>query len=91
MAAVSKLPLSTRFRVVGAASDSPEVRRLRYAFGKPGLRLHVKRPRSYEKYSEDDLLWTITRDDVEIQRDVSLDVLHFMAEDFGDRVGVRRR
>ncbi len=68
---------------MGAASDSPEARRLRYAFGKQGLRLRVQRPRSYEQYAEDDLLWTITRDDVAIQRDVSLDALHFMAEDFG--------
>jgi hypothetical protein len=76
---------------VTAASDRPEVRRLRYAFGKPGLRLRVKLPTSYEQYAEDNLPWTIARDDVEIQRDESLDVLHFMAEDFGDRVGTRRR
>ena len=68
---------------MGAASDSPAVRRLRYAFGKQGLRLSVQRPGSYQEYLEDDLLWTIKGGDGEvIQRDVSLDSLHFMAEGF---------
>jgi hypothetical protein len=69
---------------VGAASDSHEVRRLRYAFKKQGLRLRVQRPRSYAEYAEDDLLWTITdRDGRVVQIDVPLDSLHFMSEGFG--------
>lgn len=70
--------------LMGIASDSSEVRRLRYAFRKQGLRLRVQLPRSFEDYLADDPLWTITDlRGTEIRRDVSLDSLLFMAEDFG--------
>jgi hypothetical protein len=67
---------------MGMASDSSEVRRLRYAFKRQGLHLRVQRATTYEGYLRDDLLWTIIRDDKVVQRDVSMDSLLFMAEEF---------
>jgi hypothetical protein len=67
---------------VGIASDDNEVRRLRYAFKRQGLRLRVQRATTYEDHLRDDLLWTIVRDDEVIQRDVSMDSLLFMAKQF---------
>src|SRR4051812_44911767 len=67
---------------VGIASDSNEVRRLRYAFERQGLRLRVQRATTYEDHLRDDLLWTIVRGDEVIKRDVSLDELLFMAQQF---------
>lgn len=67
---------------MGIASDDNEVRRLRYAFERQGLRLRVQRATTYEDLLRDDPLWTIVRDDEEIQRDVSLDSLLFIAEQF---------
>ena len=67
---------------MGIASDDNEVRRLRYAFQRQGLRLRVQRATTYEDHLRDDPLWTIVRDDEVIQGDVSLDSLLFIAEQF---------
>lgn len=63
---------------MGVASDDNEVRRLRYAFAKQGLRLRVQRATTYEDHLRDELRWTISKNGAVVQRDVPLTSLRFM-------------